>query len=233
MQNFPGIEFLKIGGDNWWRYDNFELQFRRVVTAFKVCYNGAGSLAKPALEKEEMVTATGLDGAVVTFTRPAEPASEWQLSLVVDHSQNHLKYRDGALFAHHLSKGYGGKQPITRDTTVEVVGPDATLAVGAVQTGAFVRGTPPIGDPQCMEDDEMQWEDEEKTVPKMDKRFNPAKQMVKEGYVGKAKGLVQLLKERGLYKEGMTPDGFCVRGGVKHYKGDEFNMPQNQGGVLY
>ena len=50
------------------------------------------------------------------------------------------------------------------------------------------------------------------------------KPLVKEGYVGKAKGLTQLLKERGLFVEGMTKDGTCTAGGRKFYKGDEFNM---------
>ena len=224
MKNFPGIEFLKIGGDSWWRYDDFERQFNRVVTAFKVCYSGTGTLPKPALEKEAAVSITGPCGSNFSFTHPGEPDVEWQLNLVVDHSQNHLKFEDGALFAHHFNTGYGGKQPTPRDTKVEHVGPGATLAVGETQTGAFVPGVPPIGNPSCLQNDEPQWEDDAQKVPKMDKRRKPAVQQVKEGYVGKAKGLEQLLRERGLYRAGMTKDGFFTRNGVKTYKGDEFNM---------
>ena len=127
----PGLEFITIGGDSWWRYVDFEAQFVRVVSCFKVVYCGAGDLDKPQCEP---ACAMEVDG--VKYEVPPEPSSEWELHLTVDHSQNHNKYRPGALNANQQNRGFGGKQVAMRDTeitTASQLGPhNPTLKVGSI-----------------------------------------------------------------------------------------------------
>ncbi|KAI2509731.1 hypothetical protein MHU86_4713 [Fragilaria crotonensis] len=43
---------------------------------------------------------------------------EFDLVFLFDHSQGHARKRDQALSAQHMSKSYGGAQPLMRDTTI-------------------------------------------------------------------------------------------------------------------
>jgi hypothetical protein len=150
------------------------------------------------------------------------------MELSVDHSQNHNKYRDGSLNATNMNTGFGGKQPTVRDTKIVKrdgylgAGPEGTLQVGQTQTGAFAEGDPaPIASPNAPKADEKKWQDDAKTIPDNAK---DGTQKVTAGYIGKAKGLKQLVQERGLWVAGMTDDGFHIQAGRKVYKGHDKNM---------
>lgn len=43
---------------------------------------------------------------------------EFDLVVLFDHSQGHARKRNQALSAQHMSKSYGGAQPLIRDTTI-------------------------------------------------------------------------------------------------------------------
>lgn len=62
---------------------------------------------------------------------------------------------------------------------------------------------------------------EDNDTPQVDKAGNPKMQL---GYFGKPKGMEQLLRERGLFVQGMTPDGTKIKKKTKVYLGDHLNM---------
>jgi hypothetical protein len=116
----------------------------------------------------------------------------YQLMVEIDWSAGHSKHRVGALNAIPMGVGYGGGQPIMRDSVIEraevFLGAGAQLSVGDTQCMIFKEGDqPPHFEPNA---------------PKYDILASEGAK-AREGYVGKAKGLRQILWERGLYFEGM------------------------------
>ena len=104
----------------------------------------------------------------------------------IDWSAGHSKHRDGALNAKAMSVKYGGAQPKMRATTIEraegFLGPDSVLKVGDVQSMIFEESDGP---------------------PHFEPDAPPHDTETKEGYVGRPKGLKQVLWERGLHVDGM------------------------------
>jgi len=200
----PGIVKMRPGNSNdgWWGYDDFEEQVGTVGDAFNVCYRNFATLPTPDLE-------------------PGEPDTEWQLLLLTDWSQGHCKKPENGLDVEKFSRGYGGKQKsgIIKDT-VMVEGclglHSPTLQLGETQTFRF--GTddgPPIADPNAPKE-------ETRSTKKRDKHGNTTK--ITEGWANAPKGLEQILRERGLFVVGMTPDGNYTKNSKKIYKGDAKNM---------
>jgi hypothetical protein len=112
----------------------------------------------------------------------------FQLVLEVDHSSGHLKTKEDGLATRELSLGWGGKQRKMRPSVnipADCLGPEMcmdrtrrVLNAGDTQFMEFQAGDPP---------------------PKFKSRTDN----VKDGYVGKQKGILQILYERGLFKNGM------------------------------
>jgi hypothetical protein len=96
-----------------------------------------------------------------------------------------------------MNTEYGGKQSAMRDTLIEReegflgLNPGLTLQVGDTQRMIFAEDDPP---PHFKPD-----------APKYDQPATDGKKAV-EGYIGKPKGLKQVLWERGLWKDGMIQD---------------------------
>jgi hypothetical protein len=68
---------------------------------------------------------------------------EYDLVFLFDHSQGHARRRDNALSAQHMSKSYGGAQPMMRETTILAeegfLGPHLPeLRVGDTQSMIFI-----------------------------------------------------------------------------------------------
>jgi hypothetical protein len=68
---------------------------------------------------------------------------EYDLVFLFDHSQGHARRRDNALSAQHMSKSYGGVQPMMRETTILAeegfLGPHLPeLRVGDTQSMIFL-----------------------------------------------------------------------------------------------
>jgi hypothetical protein len=115
----------------------------------------------------------------------------YQLVLEVDHSSGHLKTKEDGLAIRGLSLGWGGAQRLMRDSEnlpAECLGPAMTDYPG---TPPYARLLQP-GDTQHMQ---FQPGDPE---PKFKSRTDKTGE-----YVGKAKGVLQILYERGLWKQGM------------------------------
>ena len=104
----------------------------------------------------------------------------------IDWSSGHAKFADDALHAGHMNVGIGGAQSKLKDSTIingclgdnPAIHPttkeDLKLQLGQVQKMCFQEGdAPPF--------------------------FNT--KLKKEDYIGQAKGLKQVLWERGLYKD--------------------------------
>ena len=121
----------------------------------------------------------------------------YQLQVEIDWSAGHSKFRAGALSAKAMNTEYGGKPSAMRDTVIEreegFLGPNPgrTLQVGDTQRMVFAGGDPA---PHFKPD-----------APKYDQPATDGKKAV-EGYIGKPKGLKQVLWERGLWKDGMIQD---------------------------
>jgi hypothetical protein len=109
-----------------------------------------------------------------------------------------MKANEDGLSTTNLNVHWGEKQPKLRDTKITegMLGPNAILNVGDMQCMQFTDG-------------EVPWY--EKTAPKYDKdptfimRNGEPPQLTNfiEGYVGKPKGIKQILWERGLWCENM------------------------------
>lgn len=187
LKTSPGLRFLVHGKnkEGFWGFKEFEEQTVDVMDCFDVLY------------------------------------PELQLIVEVDHSAGHAKFREDGLHVGHMNVKYGGKQKILRDTlmtegcvgsgeakmylndgkwsTQSVVGVtertvDLKLGVGDTQCMIFEEGAPPPFY-AC------------EALPATNKmrETQPGKTMVAhEAYVGKAKGMRQVLWERGLYVDGMS-----------------------------
>ena len=128
---------------------------------------------------------------------------DWQMLLEVDWSSGHAKHLEGALNTNAMNVGYGGGQKVPRETTTPVDPDEAKrylgrynpqLKPGETQFFEFREGDdPPFNDPNAPKYD---------AAPGLDgnKRNRKGQRVVKEGYVGKAKGLAQIAWERGLYR---------------------------------
>lgn len=121
---------------------------------------------------------------------------QYQLLVEIDWSAGHSKHRDGALNALAMNVGYGGSQPMMRDTKIErelgfLGDHQHFVKVGDVQRMVFVDTDPP---PHF-----------EPSAPKYDQPATETRKAM-EGYVGKPKGLRQVLWERGLYHEKMVKE---------------------------
>lgn len=188
----PGIRYLKYGGgedkDGWWDWQKFSLQVDDFLDCFDVLY------------------------------------PQYQLQMEIDWSAGHAKYAEDALCATAMSVGYGGKQNIRRDTK---------LCAGCVNVENCPIGDKAIGSIQKLwwSDDQIFAHFPDAPEGQKDRIFGPVdpdtgKQMTpaqaplydvpevvdnagkviqkfKEGYRGKAKGMKQILFERGLWKKGM------------------------------
>lgn len=142
-----------------------------------------------------------------------------QIAIEVDHSAGHAKYLPEGLHVANMNVKHGGKQKVPRDSvmTEGCLGPgkaemflsgdkwstkkpagalttrvvDLKLKLGDVQRMSFGPTDPPPF---------YDWE-----APPKDKRVQRrGKLEQKEGYVGKAKGIKQVLWERGWYVDGMS-----------------------------
>ena len=136
-----------------------------------------------------------------------------QIVLEVDWSAGHAKKPEGALNANDMNMNIGGKQatlrPGTGSTmTPECLGPhpavlrhcaadgtmqerDCRLRPGQTQHFSFQPGDPPPF--------------YDLTAPPEDIKDNN-QQVLREGYVGKPKGVKQVLWERGLWENGLEVD---------------------------
>ena len=141
-----------------------------------------------------------------------------QLVIEVDHSAGHAKFLPDGLRVSNMNVKYGGRQKVVRDSVLKegCLGPgkakmylngdkwstkydtnlttrvvDLTLKLGDVQSMAFgPNDPPPFYDLEA---------------PTKDKTFvRRGKREQKEGYVGKPKGMKQVLWERGWYGDGMS-----------------------------
>ena len=178
LKDTPGTRFLRPGvnRDGYWGFADFEEQTIDVMDCLEVL----------------------------------EPGK--QLAIEVDHSAGHAKYLPEGLHVANMNAKYGGKQKKLRDSvmTEGCLGPgsakmylygnkwsshrkkgkpkkvvDMKLKLGDVQSMTFGANDPPPF---------YDWE-------------APAKDMgggKKEGYVGKAKGMKQVLWERGWYIDKMS-----------------------------
>jgi hypothetical protein len=118
----------------------------------------------------------------------------YQLQVEIDWSAGHSKFRVGALNAKAMNTEYGGKKTAMRDTVIEReegflgLNPGRTLQVGDTQRMVFAEDDPP---PHFKPD-----------APKYDQPEINGKKAV-GGYIGKPKGLKQVLWERVFWKDGM------------------------------
>jgi hypothetical protein len=200
-KNFAGIKEFEYGKNNegYWNNDTFIKQLQEFLPIFESLYPNT------------------------------------QLVLEVDHSSGHLKSREDGLNAERMNLKWGGKQPILRDTqlTSDCLGDQRDFEVTIRENGnppriiKYVYKKMNLGEVQSMvfKDTDLP-PFNEPTVPKYDKEItaqqkteykarklaeDPNKQFSQEdfiipGYVGKPKGMAQVLLERGLYTPGMTKD---------------------------
>jgi hypothetical protein len=151
-----------------------------------------------------------------------------QIVLEVDHSSGHLKEQSDGSMVNAMNVRWGGKASAKRDTVIEegCLGPDPPvlngrqLTIGSVQRMVFEDDSPPpfqdINVPKY--DREMTPDEKIQALEKM--RRSKAQKARKGGqdiadvpdvqpsftilgYVGKNKGIFQILYERGLYKDKM------------------------------
>ena len=141
-----------------------------------------------------------------------------QLAIEVDHSAGHAKFLPDGLHVSNMNVKYGGKPKVVRDSemTEGCLGPgeakmylngdqrstqfdpelttqevDLKLKLGEVQSMSFGPSDPPPF--------------YDLAAPPKDKKIvKRGKRELKEGYVGKAKGMKQVLWERGWYVDGMS-----------------------------
>lgn len=187
LKTSPGLRFLLHGKnrEGFWGFKEFEEQVVDVMDCFDVLY------------------------------------SDCQLMIEVDHSAGHAKFREGGLHVGHMDVKYGGARKPMRDTimTEGCVGSgeakmyfnggkwstqfvegvtektvDLKLRVGDTQHMAFEEGAPPPF-----------YACEALPHTSQKKKNSRGKEVVThEAYVGKAKGMRQVLWERGLFVEGMS-----------------------------
>ena len=179
MESSPGLIYLEYGAnrDGYWNNDKFLLQCRDIIDCIHVLYPG------------------------------------YQVVVEVDWSAGHAKKAEGALNANDMNMTVGGKQTHLRPGTGSTVsegclGPspatlrqrmpdgsikeiDCKLKPGQTQHFTFKEGDPPpFFDLSAPPEDIL------------DSNNN----VLKEGYIGKPKGLKQVLWERGLWEDGLDVD---------------------------
>jgi hypothetical protein len=164
---------------------------------------------------------------------------EFDLVFLFDHSQGHARRRDNALSAQHMSKSYGGAQPVMRETIIMAeegfLGPHLPeLHVADTQSMVFTAGDTgpwylspdqqalqrhdrPTGKSKLVERSKKQLLEalKERGVTLQQQRgytkkelqdfarnnqieLYDCKELIKAGWEGKPKGLLQVLGERGL-----------------------------------
>jgi len=189
----PGLVYMNYGKskEGYWKYDHFEVQMLKCMEVCEVLH------------------------------------PHMQLMVEVDHSSGHGKGKEGGLNANSMGVGFGGKQARMRSSTVCegcLGAQDATmwtdgqgewslserpgwrrvdrkLRVGDSQSMEFREGDPP---PFYMLDDAQKKDrQEQKQKARKNGRAPTTVTVTVEGYEGKAKGMRQVLWERGLYKPGM------------------------------
>lgn len=153
-----------------------------------------------------------------------------QIVLEVDHSSGHLKEQSDGLMVNAMNIRWGGKASAKRDTVIEegCLGADPPelngrkLAIGSIQKMTFEEDSPPpFTDPNTPKFDREMTADEKIQVLEKARRSKAQKlkkarnamtaeeipdvqpSFVVQGYVGKNKGIFQILYERGLYKAKM------------------------------
>ena len=152
-----------------------------------------------------------------------------QILLEVDHSSGHLKEQSDGLMVNAMNVRWGGKGGPKRDTIIEegCLGENppvlngCQLAVGSIQRMVFEDGSPPPFQDLSVPpyDREMTPDEKIEALEKMRKRRVQKQKKSGQiagddvvdvqptfnvtGYVGKNKGIFQILYERGLYKEKM------------------------------
>ena len=129
--------------------------------------------------------------------------------LEIDWSSGHAKGRDGSLNTNTMNIKYGGAQKTPCDSKIPLDEAEAALFLGSYPAKFSWKGTVydqklKPGDVQSFafaEHDPPPFYDLE--APKVDtptgKRNNKGEPVIKEGYVGKPKGMKQIAWERGLH----------------------------------
>lgn len=127
-----------------------------------------------------------------------------QMLLEVDHSSGHTKKKPDGLSTDNMNMKWGGSKPKLRDSILSDgdVHVPASSTNGYITVGSYSYKLFVAGDTQLMyfvEGDLPPFYDQ--NVPKYDSMAPDGK--VIPGYIGKPKGILQVLFERGLYKEKM------------------------------
>ncbi|CAM9852217.1 unnamed protein product [Sphacelaria rigidula] len=205
LKRTPGTRHLVFGKDKGgsWDFDRFEKQFVDVMDVLEV------------IEKDK------------------------QIVFEVDHSAGHSKMREDGLHTSYMNVKYGGTQRMLRNTKVTegLYSPGAKpyprkLAVGDTQRMVFQAGDPPpFYDVDAPQRDTK--EVREKASNKNDNALvsegggtegatsatATTEEWIRECYVGKPKGMKQVLWERGLWVDKMRT-------------GDEVQPEENMATVL-
>lgn len=127
-----------------------------------------------------------------------------------DHSCGHDKQRPDGLSVNRLSKYFGGQQPKMRDSmmkTAEYFGPfNRNLEVGETQHMVFQETD---DGPFWMTDQERQ---ENKYDRPTERTIEIEIPVIKEGWAGKPKGMLQILWERGWLDPSVDPQAYTIAG---------------------
>jgi hypothetical protein len=135
----------------------------------------------------------------------------YQLVLEVDQSSGHMKYEDDALITSRLNVGWGGSQPLMRDSRIssqDYLGNQspAMFQVGEIQKMYFdEQSTGPFyeHDADAIKLDRPY---SQMQLAEMQSRSRSNKPLptTKKGWLHQPKGMKQILWERGLYVNGMN-----------------------------
>ena len=185
MTSTPGIAFLEYGmnKEGYWDYAKFAVQVDDILDWFDTLY------------------------------------PDYQMLLEVDHSSGHTKKKENGLSTENMNLEWGGKQSKLRDSLITasslgntmeytVVTKDnkelvyKRLSAGDVQSMVFKEGDlPPFFSPDQPPFNTLA------TVQRKRKAGDQGSEAFDEktikGYIGEAKGIKQLLIERGLWMKGM------------------------------
>jgi hypothetical protein len=190
----PGLIFFQYGArrEGYWTYEKFKEQVSDMLDCVNVLY------------------------------------PHTQVGFEVDQSSGHTKHKDDGLSVQCKGKSWGGKQGSMRDTIIldhTCLGPGVCteegikLKVGDVQSMVFLLGQYPFYDLTATPHDRFLANGDhltEKEIEKCVKKIEKARQAWKEGelpvderiwvagFLDKAKGLMQIAYERGLWVDGMV-----------------------------
>lgn len=157
---------------------------------------------------------------------------DYDIALLYDASSGHHKYSDDALVATRLRKGSAGKQPIMRDTEVpeDELGPDHVLDPIYLESGDIKvdhRGIPLFRQSFAFAEDDYIIATGETTLVEVDP---VTKTEITRELTGLAKGLEQVLLERGIDTSGMTLWGTADYSVELRGRGEEDEEKEKKGG---